>query len=326
MHRLAFAAVAALLLAAPSSADTFSDCFDPVSVEVDSRIALLPATPSTKEEKAELKALLSVRKTLDREYRTLNVAVDVKNASKIVRTLLKAYPADGEIATLLGDLVACLETLCLEEHGALQTLIAELPESPKRIGLENGHNTLDEKLGALAALGTADKAKALIPVSRGLVALRKKFLKVVSGYAGKAGVTSVINGKTVVAGDVEGSIALGAGEGEVSTISITAITVIPVIVETRTVTIVIAGLVGGNLVEPGTYDLTGLPVTLTYSTLGGPNPPLLLNATAGTLTLVQVDLATGTASGVFDCTGMDGENPFTLKVKFNLTGLPVVAP
>jgi hypothetical protein len=329
MRRLAaaFVAVAAGLSAAlPASADTFTDCFDAVSVEVNERIAALPVEPVTKEEKAELKALNSVRKVLDREYRTLNLAVDAKGASKIVKTLFKAYPEDAEIAVLLDGLVDCLETDCLADHEALGVLINALPEGRKKDGLVAAHTVVAGKLGLLAALGpTTDRARAVVPIANGLVSLRKRYGKVVAAVAGKGGVTAVINKKSTVCEDVNGVITLDA-EGAVVTVSVTGTLFLPTTGETRTVNFVLQGLVGG-FVETGVYDVSGLPVVFTYATLGGPNPPVNMTANAGTLTLMTLDDSTGSVAGQFDCTGFDNhENPVTMKVKFNLTGLTVDAP
>jgi hypothetical protein len=287
----------------------FTDNFDALIAELNNRAAVL--TNSTdKLEMKQGKVCVKVLKTLAKDSQS--IVTDLKTAGKVAKTLQKAFPAEfgtntvaGAAAampvesTSLGELIAQLFAEFETEIGSALTTLQELVAGFPAGSLKDQATALIEQ--GLALLAEAEASGDYSQIAKLLADAIDDILRQLELYLG-----TLANGDNTMTATIGGA----AFEGICAGVNDTA-----------------SGRLGLGGVAP---DLSGLVTLVTSNATGIGTYPLAegtmfqdlttgityADNVTGTVTFVAIDLAAGTAAGVFEFTAAeylgDGSNTVTV--------------
>ena len=173
MRRLA--ALLALVLAAavpglaprPAAAEPFTNAFDPLVLELNSRDDALPSTGLTSAQKQEKAALAKCFETLSTP--SADVGGDLRMAGKMAKTLGGVYPGDPAIDALVDGVLDDLESLVRDDRDELAVALALLAEGKFKTKAADLLDAADSGLLASAGAGTAAQRTKILRKAEGSI-------------------------------------------------------------------------------------------------------------------------------------------------------------
>lgn len=191
MHRAIPAIVLSVLLLCglDAAAETLASRFPDLSTEVAARIAALPVSGLSKDQKKEKSTLGKVVKTLAKDTDVL--ATTLKNARKAVLKIDTAYPGDATFAPLLDDVVSKLSLDVTQRGGALFVSIQALADGAAKTKAQGLSDAAEaEIVAAIDGPARADKLSH-VAAANALITRAEKVVKKAGG--GTANSTNELN-------------------------------------------------------------------------------------------------------------------------------------
>jgi hypothetical protein len=181
MHRILPALVLAVLLLCglEAAAVTLASRFPAVSDEIAARLAALPASGLTKDQKKLKSTLGKAAKALAKD--TDDLALTLKYARKAVLKIDTAYPGDETFAPLLDELVAGLALDVTRRGGDLYNSVQALPDGDAKTKAQALSDASEAEI--VAAVGALARADALshLAAANALIAKGQKVVRKAGG-------------------------------------------------------------------------------------------------------------------------------------------------